>query len=296
MLFHKFREHFLHYKRFDKKDYNDNLSRKSCIPLFPGWLLDPNLLQLACNFSLFTALNSTIYRDAIAYIPMDTTNFLDLKRQQEIFDTNPNLVTIGPINSARMFDGLPWNIPSAEYPCISNPINCYAGLTMAFWINILRFQGNETFVLSKRRSPDSGITIKVITREARNFLQIVITADRIRCKVQSNLTTAIWTHVAFTWRLRGGGEIVLFLNGRQSPEVSSCDSEGYPDGILLWFDFIVIGSQDVVMMLDDVALWDRPLNFFEVFDLIHHTTTRGKMLLHETFWNLCRILGPGVPL
>lgn len=212
---------------------------------------------------------------------MDTATLLDLKSEEETFDSDPFLVTIGPVNGAELFDRVEIEIPSDIFPCLSNPIYCSHGLTLAFWINILHANGDETFLLRQPEKPPdfgSGVVIKVLTRGAKHFLQVLIADNKTKCEVQFQFNTSTWTHVAFTWSR--GSEIVLFLNGfmqlQEDLEVSSCGpwKENWLETAL---NYVLIGSPEVVMMLDDVALWDRKLHYGEVLLLTYNTTVSGKM-------------------
>ena len=208
---------------------------------------------------------------------MDTATLLDLKSEEETFDTDPILVTIGPVNGARLFDRVEVDVPSDIFSC---PIYCPHGLTLALWINILHTNGDETFLLWQPEQPPdsgSGVVIKVLIRDSKHFLQVLIADYKTKCEVQSQFNTSTWTHVAFTWS--SGSEIVLFLNGfmqlHEDLEVSSCGprNENWPAPLLHY----IIGSPEVVMMLDYVELWDRTLHHGEVLPLTYYTTMSGKM-------------------
>ena len=200
---------------------------------------------------------------------------LDLKKQQEKFDTDPEVVTIGPVNGARIFNGEEMEIFSA-FSCLSNSKGCSSGLTMAFWINILHFEGNETFVLRQHDDNYLGVVIKVFTNHKNNFLQILITNDGSRCKVQSAFNTSTWNHVAFTYKKKKG--IQLFMNGKKDSDASSCEDKPKPigQGMPELPPSSFIGSHNLTMLLDDVVFWDKRLDENEVLDLIDYTVAQGK--------------------
>ena len=72
---------------------------------------------------------------------MDTATLLDLKSEEETFDTDPILVTIGPVNGARLFDRVEIEIPSDIFPCLSNPIYCPHGLTFIWRFGSIFYTG-----------------------------------------------------------------------------------------------------------------------------------------------------------
>lgn len=239
---------------------------------------------------MFVALNGTIYNEALAYYPMDTSSgMLNLKTDQEFVDVGLGLATIGPMNGAGLFDRFEVSIDPFDVPrCLWMPPDCTNGFSLAFWINILEVFGNETLVLGKKHFETlSGVNLKAFTRGAQKIFQISVISSyapwqslRSRCEIQFKYIPSTWMHVTFTWYK--GTKINLFLNGvMHFPEMQLCSTEyGTHDGHStpitpdLGVPFI-IGSPEVVVLLDDIAVWDRRLIDGEVYD-IYHTVIGGK--------------------
>lgn len=179
---------------------------------------------------MFVALNSTIYNEAVAYYPMDTSSgMLNLKTDQEFVD----VVTIGPVNGAGLLDRFEVSIDPFDVPnCLSMPLDCTSGFSLAFWINILQVFGNETLVLGEKYLETlSGVNLKAFTRGTQKIFQISVISSyppwqslRIRCEIQFKYFPSTWMHVTFTWYK--GTEINLFLNGvMHFPEMQLCSTE-----------------------------------------------------------------------
>ncbi|KAL9957849.1 hypothetical protein ACROYT_G034798 [Oculina patagonica] len=222
------------------------------------------------------ALNSTIYNNAIAYYPMDTSSgLLNLKLQQEI-PLDDKFVAIGPVNGAVLFDRAEVFIDPFEVRCLWKPHECINGLSLTFWINILQVYGNETLLLSQGHGENwPGVTLKVFTLGTERIFQISVITDHpsTRCEAQFNYKASTWMHVAFTWYNRH--EMYLYLNGIMQFSVLCIGQVNGPVPPPPFSSFI-LGSPDATILLDDVALWDRWLSVGEVYD-IYYTVVEGVM-------------------
>ena len=205
---------------------------------------------------------------------------LNLKTDREI-GVDHKFVTTGPVNGAVMFERVAVSIDPFEVHCLTRPSNGTSGLSMAFWINILKIYGNETLLhIHQRRENFPGVYFKVFTRGADKIFQISVITHHpnSKCMVQFKYKTSTWIHVAFTWH--NGDVLNLFLNGiMQFSDVGLCikNSGGTPPtlGYESPITPLILGSPNAVMLLDDVALWDRWLHVEEVYD-IYYTLIEGK--------------------
>ena len=212
---------------------------------------------------------------------MDTSPVvLNLKIDQEI-GIEHKFATVGPVNGATLLDRVEVPIDPFELRCLAKPQECTNGLSLAFWINILDVYADFTFLLRQEHSVDgSGVNFRVVTRGTQKMFQISVIDHQIshkRCTVEFKFNASTWTHVAFTWY--DGSEMYLFLNGNTySPVYGSCLGIGRPSPAPLsvaLIPFIVLGSRDATILVDDVALWDRLLHFNEVYK-VYYTVITGK--------------------
>lgn len=219
---------------------------------------------------------------------MDTSSgLLNLKSDQEIIGVDEKHVTIGPVNLALRLDRLELEIDPYEVPCLSRPERCNDGFSLAFWINVLELYRNNTYLLSRSifggesswgahtgATGARGVKFKVFTRGTRKIFQISVTTNQRICEIQFKFNASTWMHVTVTWY--DGVEMYLFLNGvKQYPgdlERSLCQSKKH-GGQSSLYSFI-LGSTEAIILLDDVALWDRTLYDGEVND-IYYTVIGG---------------------
>lgn len=221
---------------------------------------------------LHLALNSTIYNSAAAYFPMDSSSaWLNFKIYQEMNSSDSfgyDLGAVGPVNGAALFDRSSVFIDPLEVSCLAEPHFCTQGFTLAFWINILEVYHHKAVILRRARFKETslaGVKLKVLTLGTRKIFEILVTSFDKSCVIRFRLNFATWFHVAFTWR--DGIEMRLFLNGvRKFPfelEKSSCGYDGGPVTTPLKKS-VFLGSREIVMLMDDVVLWNKQLNFNEV--------------------------------
>lgn len=212
---------------------------------------------------------------------MDTSPVvLNLKIDQEV-GADHKFTSVGPVNGATLLDGVAVFINPFELRCLAKPQECTNGLSLTFWINILEVYGSDTFLLRQEHNEDwSGVNFRVVTRGAQKIFQITVIDHQIsrkRCTVEFKFNPSTWTHVAFTWY--DGFQMYLFLNGdRYSPVYGSCLGIGghftAPPPVSIT-PSIILGSTDAVILLDDVALWDRLLHSDEL-NKVYHTVIAGK--------------------
>lgn len=219
---------------------------------------------------------------------MDTSSgLLNLKSDQEIIGVDEKHVTIGPVNLALRLDRLELEIDPYEVPCLSRPERCNDGFSLAFWINVLELYRNNTYLLSRSifggesswgahtgATGARGVKFKVFTRGTRKIFQISVTTNQRICEIQFKFNASTWMHVTVTWY--DGVEMYLFLNSvKQYPgdlERSLCQSKKHGGQSSL--HSFILGSTEAIILLDDVALWDRTLYDGEVND-IYYTVIGG---------------------
>ena len=213
---------------------------------------------------------------------MDTSStILNFKAYQEINNFSYDLSTIGPVNGAVMFNHTQLHANQLEIPCLADVHLCTQGFTLTFWINVLEVSGGLPMVLRRRGSnqEESEVRAKVITQGTEQFFGIMVAANERKCNIQFRFTMSTWMHVAFTW-LNGFTLPHLFLNGvrKQRNELEKYLCKDYfpllktpsvptsPSTSTLTSapQDVSLGSSGIVMLLDDMALWERELNCEEV--------------------------------
>lgn len=217
-------------------------------------------------FYVFLGVHLPWYHDAVSYWDFDE-GIGDLKGPRVSKISGNYSLVPGPKGNAIEFvemDDPKSYLTLGDFSdtCLPDPARCESGFTISFWVNLRKVLHDGVLLQLALSRNGRGITINTEYKHKKIFLQFNGNTPKRSYRIDAELLSHIWHHVALVWNATAEPKMSLFVNctGRDDfkPTTRMREDKKREDKLMV-LGANHAGKKSIPIAVDDFAVWFKTL-------------------------------------